>query len=137
MGAAQSGIMLGPALSPIIGGILTEYLGWRAIFWFLVIIAAVYLFVFAIFVPETARKIVSNSSLPPTFWFNRSVFSCVIRRREAKSWTLEEAAIKHEEVEELAVKRHPRWPNPFETLHIIGEKDCTCIMFTVAIVYAS
>lgn len=62
MGAAQSGIMLGPALSPVIGGILTEYLGWRAIFWFLVIIAAVYLFV-----PETARKIVGNSSLPSTF----------------------------------------------------------------------
>lgn len=137
MGAAQSGIMLGPAISPVIGGILTEYLGWRAIFWFLFIIAGVYLSVFAIFVPETARKIVGNGSLPPRVWFNRSVLEYLARRREAKSWTLEEVAAKHKEAEELAAKRQLCWPNPFTTLRIIAEKDCACIMFTIAIVYGS
>ncbi|CAF9935788.1 hypothetical protein IMSHALPRED_010351 [Imshaugia aleurites] len=137
MGAAQSGIMLGPALSPVIGGILTEYLGWRAIFWFLFIIAGVYLSVFAVFVPETARKIVGNGSLPPTVWFNRSVLNYLARRREVKSWTLKEIAVKRKEAEELVAKRQLRWPNPFKTLRIVAEKDCACIMFTVAIVYAS
>ncbi|CAD6573418.1 MAG: hypothetical protein ASARMPREDX12_006017 [Alectoria sarmentosa] len=137
MGTAESGIMLGPAISPVIGGILTEFLGWRAIFWFLFIIAGIYLSVFAIFVPETARKIVGNGSLPPTVWFNRSVLNYLARRREAKSWTLEEIAIKRKEAEELATKRNLRWPNPFKTLRIITEKDCACIMFTVAIVYGS
>lgn len=128
MGAAQSGIMLGPALSSVVGGILTEYIGWRAIFWFLVIVAGLYLAIFALFVPETARKIVGNGSLPPTVWFNQSVLKYLARRREAKTWN---------EAEVLASKRPLRWPNPFKTLRIIAEKDCGCIMLTTAIVYAS
>ena len=137
MGAAQSGIMLGPAIAPVVGGILTEYIGWRAIFWFLVIMAGLYLAIFGLFVPETARKIVGNGSLPPTVWFNKSVLNYFARRREAKAWTVEEVATRRKDAEVLASKRRLRWPNPFKTLHIIAEKDCGCIMFTVAIVYAS
>jgi predicted MFS family arabinose efflux permease len=55
MGFVTAGALLGPAIGPVMGGILAQFLGWRAIFWFLVILAASFLFVFAIFFPETGR----------------------------------------------------------------------------------
>ena len=35
------GPMVGPCLGPVLGGVLADKLGWRAIFWFLVIAAGV------------------------------------------------------------------------------------------------
>ena len=40
MGFTYAGSVLGPAVGPLLGGILAEFLGWRAIFWFLVILAS-------------------------------------------------------------------------------------------------
>lgn len=65
---ASLGTTLGPALGPIIGGLLTKYLGWRAIFWFLAIFAGVLLPVYVLLVPETARSVVGNGSIPPSRW---------------------------------------------------------------------
>lgn len=65
MGFATAGAMVGPALGPVLGGILAEFLGWRAIFWFLTIMAGVYLIPFAITFPETGRNVVGNGSIPP------------------------------------------------------------------------
>ncbi|KAI7161713.1 hypothetical protein KC352_g26774, partial [Hortaea werneckii] len=42
MGWATSGPMVAPALAPVLGGIFSEFLGWRWIFWFLVILACVF-----------------------------------------------------------------------------------------------
>lgn len=41
MAVFQSGAMIGPAFGPLLGGIFSETLGWRAIFWFLTISAVV------------------------------------------------------------------------------------------------
>ncbi|KAK0730326.1 putative MFS transporter, partial [Lasiosphaeris hirsuta] len=65
MTAVQSCIMFGPALAPMVGGILTQYWGWRSTCWFLVIAAGVLLLIYIPFVPETARNIVGNGSIPP------------------------------------------------------------------------
>ncbi|TKA44796.1 hypothetical protein B0A55_13079, partial [Friedmanniomyces simplex] len=40
MGWATSGPMVAPAIAPVLGGIFAQFLGWRWIFWFLVILAA-------------------------------------------------------------------------------------------------
>lgn len=64
MGAAYSGSLLGPAIGPVIGGVLAEFLGWRAIFWFLTILGAAFMLVFAIFLPETGT---SFHRIPSTF----------------------------------------------------------------------
>jgi len=41
MAVFQAGAMFGPAIGPLLGGIFTETLGWRAMFWFLTIWCAV------------------------------------------------------------------------------------------------
>lgn len=52
--AVQASVMFAPALAPVIGGILTQYLGWRSTFWFLVISTGVYLAIYLPFVPEVS-----------------------------------------------------------------------------------
>ena len=51
-----SGI-LGPTLSPILGGVLSQYLGWHSVFWFLLIFSGVSFILIALFLPETCRKV--------------------------------------------------------------------------------
>lgn len=54
--AVQSSIMFAPALAPVLGGILTQYLGWRSTFWFLAIAAGVFVVIYIPFVPEVRWK---------------------------------------------------------------------------------
>ncbi|KAI4528963.1 MFS general substrate transporter [Schizophyllum commune Loenen D] len=59
------GPQVGPALGPIMGGALTEGLGWRSMFWFLCICSGVCAVVLALFLPETLRFIVDNGKYLP------------------------------------------------------------------------
>lgn len=52
--AVQASVMFAPALAPVLGGILTQYLGWRSTFWFLVIAAGIFLVIYIPFVPEVS-----------------------------------------------------------------------------------
>ena len=52
--AVQASNMFAPALAPVLGGILTQYLGWRSTFWFLVIGAGIFLIIYVPFVPEVS-----------------------------------------------------------------------------------
>ncbi|KAI8981383.1 MFS general substrate transporter [Trametes punicea] len=59
------GPMVGPSVGPVLGGVLADHLGWRAIFWFLVISAGVCALVMVLLLPETLRAMVGNGSIPP------------------------------------------------------------------------
>ncbi|KAI0889845.1 major facilitator superfamily transporter [Annulohypoxylon maeteangense] len=58
-------ILLAPAVGPIIGGILAQFVGWRWIFWLLAILAGFVLVLHAFFLPETCREIVGDGSVRP------------------------------------------------------------------------
>jgi multidrug resistance protein len=63
-GMFNLGPMLAPCLGPSLGGVLSQELGWRSIFWTIVIMVAVCLLCVALFLPETLRSIAGNGSLP-------------------------------------------------------------------------
>ncbi|OGM40571.1 hypothetical protein ABOM_011056 [Aspergillus bombycis] len=62
------GMTIGPAIGPTLGGILTQFLGWRSIFWFLCISSGVMFCVIMLFLRETCRAIVGNGSVSPQPW---------------------------------------------------------------------
>lgn len=68
MAYSSMGYTVGPAIGPIVGGILTRYLGWRSNFWFLAILTAVIILVFLLFLRETCRAVVGNGSLSAQPW---------------------------------------------------------------------
>ena len=84
MGWATAGLLFGPAFGPTIGGVLAQYLGWRSIFWFLVIFTTVLLVVFTLFFPETCRNVVGNGSIPAK-GINQSILGYIQQRRHARS----------------------------------------------------
>lgn len=65
MGWVTSGTAMGTAVGPVLGGVLSQYLGWRSIFWFLAILLGVYMVPLVIAFPETGRNVVGNGSIPP------------------------------------------------------------------------
>jgi multidrug resistance protein len=58
------GPMLAPCIAPAMGGALSQGLGWRSIFWAIVIMVAVCLLGIVLFLPETLRAIAGNGSIP-------------------------------------------------------------------------
>ncbi|KAJ6094614.1 hypothetical protein N7467_002127 [Penicillium canescens] len=68
MAYTSIGTTIGASLGPTLGGVLTHFLGWRSIFWFLAILTGIMVVVIIIFQPETCRAVVGNGSLPPQPW---------------------------------------------------------------------
>ncbi|KAG1723841.1 vacuolar DHA amino acid exporter [Suillus paluster] len=56
MGIYYSAPLIGPSLGPIFGGALTQGLGWRAVFWFLVIWGGIIFLAFFFLFKDTFRK---------------------------------------------------------------------------------
>lgn len=113
---------MGPAFGPTIGGLLAQYLGWRAIFWFLAIFSGVLLVIFVFLFPETCRNVVGNGSIPAR-GIDQSILSWYLQRKLAKNSPND---IDHEETK--PAKRKAAWPNPMSTFRILGEKESAVIL---------
>ncbi|CAG8510527.1 7258_t:CDS:2 [Funneliformis caledonium] len=59
------GFYFGELTGPIIGGLLTEFLGWHSIFWFLSIYGSILLLLITFFIPETLYNSSSEISSTP------------------------------------------------------------------------
>jgi MFS family permease len=126
-------VILAPSLGPILGGIISQYAGWKWIFWFLGILAGVFFIPMLIFMPETCRLIVDDGTVPPPAW-NRSLMNHINERKRINAGLGKPDYTKRDE---LARKRGPvRFPNPLETLVVAFEKEGFCVLFYAGIVYA-
>jgi multidrug resistance protein len=56
--------MFGQAIGPVFGGVLTQYLGFRFIFYFLFAFASLVIILLTLYLPETLRKIAGDGSKP-------------------------------------------------------------------------
>ena len=131
IGFMSVGTVLGPSLSPILGGILSQYLGWKSIFWFLAIFSGVVFVLFLVFFPETCRNVVGDGSVPPA-GYNQSLISYLNQRKMTKAGHPPD----YEERDALARARHVHFPNPLSTLRIIAEKETALILVYSSLVYA-
>lgn len=50
--SVHASALVAPAIAPILGGVLTQYLGWPSVFWFLTILAGLFLIMYMPWVPE-------------------------------------------------------------------------------------
>lgn len=139
IGFTSFGPMVAPALGPILGGVLTQYLGWRSLFWFLTVTAVAYMIPFCITFPETGRNVVGNGSIPPQGW-NMSLLNYIKSREEHDEDGLRRKTSRQEKEaarSKLARQRKLRWPNPMKTLHIVVEKDVSIILLYNSVVYTA
>ncbi|KAK4493994.1 hypothetical protein PRZ48_015180 [Zasmidium cellare] len=75
-GYTTIGVVFGSSMAPVVGGLLSYFLGPQSIFWFLVIFSGVLCIVVAVIFPETGRSIIGNGSVPPSKW-NRSLVQVI------------------------------------------------------------
>ncbi|KAF2714174.1 MFS general substrate transporter [Pleomassaria siparia CBS 279.74] len=140
MGYATSGPMIAPALAPVIGGLLAQFLGWRSIFWFLAIMVGVYMIPFCIAFPETARNVVGNGSIPPQS-YNMSLINYLELRKSRRPGNELSQTISIQERRdaqtELAKNRKLRFPNPLGTLRVVMQKDTGLLLFYNSLVYTA
>ncbi|CAG8721254.1 15462_t:CDS:2, partial [Gigaspora rosea] len=78
----------GPFLGPMCGGYLTEYLGWRWMFWFLAIYGGIIFLIIIFFLPETFRTVSSPIGTSSTTRFNPIAPLKLLRHPNSLRWKI-------------------------------------------------
>jgi MFS family permease len=120
MGIIAGVTLCAPAFGPLIGGALTQTLGWRSIFWGLTIFTTAQTLIYALFVPETNRRVVGNGSIKPEQWWNQTAWQLI--RESSSQQTVSPIATK--------TKVKLRWPNPIKVLAMLKEPDIALLIVT-------
>lgn len=132
IGPMAAGVMVAPALGPVIGGLLAKFLGWRSVFWFLVIVSGGYLVFYVVFMPETARKVVGNGNGVPDEWWRRSVIQWWSKRQTTSDEEGQAGAQGYQQ--QAREPKRLRFPNPLKSFVILLEWDALIIISYVGIV---
>lgn len=115
--------MFGQAIGPVFGGIISQYLGYHAIFWFLFGGGALTLVFLIVFLPETLRPIAGNGSVR---------LKGIHRPLYYKFTPSEEHLVEHN----LPPKKRFHPFMVFTPFKLLLEKDVSIIIISGAIVYA-
>ncbi|KAL4999664.1 major facilitator superfamily domain-containing protein [Aspergillus recurvatus] len=144
VGPMAAGVMLAPSLGPVIGGLLAKFLGWRSVFWFLVIVAGGYLVSYILLVPETARTIVGDGSLMTRERWRWSGAQLLERKRKSASGsgvnvdsevgvrTATKQGISNGNGQASTASRL-RFPNPLNAVYILLEPDALIIVSSIGL----
>ena len=114
--------MMGQSIGPVLGGILTQFLGFHSIFWFLFILGALSLLSIVFFLPETLRSIAGNGTVRLT-GFQRPLIYNFRPQRDALS-----------EPEKIPMKK-VTFKSIVAPLKFLFEKDVFVTLLFGAIVY--
>ena len=123
VGLAHIGFNSGPSLGPVIGGALTELVGWRWVFWFLVCLSALVFLLLAFLLPETNRSLVGNGHVRAT-GLNLSLLK---RIDIFTHHTYQDGPM----MQRLIL----RVPNPLISLRLIFHRETAIILLTNAVFY--
>jgi multidrug resistance protein len=132
-------VVLAPSLGPVLGGILSQYLGWRSIFWFLTIAAVVCLVPMLLFFPETCRAIVGDGSIrPPAIY--RTFWQMIVDRRRRRAARQARPGLERVTSTATGRSQRPKFkftpPNPLGSLAILFEKEVGILLFYSGIFFA-
>ncbi|KAI9490879.1 major facilitator superfamily domain-containing protein [Zychaea mexicana] len=132
---------LGPVIGPAVGGVVSQYMGWRWIFWFLAIFGGAHWILLGFCLPETLRSLVGNGSgyanPTPIQWWRH--------RQEQKNKTQQQ--IDEEKRQSTATfasrkkKKTKSWTQwflgPVQPLLYAKEKDILLLLVYYSVQYAS
>nr|ASK38707.1 major facilitator superfamily transporter [Paecilomyces divaricatus] len=125
-----SGAILGPAVGPLIGGMLIQSFGWRSVFWFLAIFAGVVFLLMLACLPETCRAVVGDGSIPPPTWIHMSWLAYRHRRQiplNGPPMTISTSP---------AAIRPGRKASPTGSLRVIADRETSLILIYAGCVLA-
>ena len=112
-----------PSLGPVLGGVIAQHIGWRWIFWLLLILSGTQLLAMALLFPETARKVVGNGLAAHSS--HRGIFVLYLWL-QASSTT---------DADKRPSKCVNYWPNPLACLPIILDRNSAFVMITSGLFY--
>ncbi|KAK4249444.1 major facilitator superfamily domain-containing protein [Corynascus novoguineensis] len=134
IGYVSFGAVIGVSLGATMGGVLAQFLGWRSIFWFLVISASVVLALISLLMPETARVVVGNGAVAPPEW-NRCLWDLLpsTERRRAAAAAAASVPPAGDPAQE---QQRRRFVNPLMTLRICADKEAGAVLAASGVTYA-
>ena len=129
---ASVGSMLGPSLSPIIGGLISQFADWHWVFWFLLILSGAFFLPLLLFLPETCRKVVGDGSIPPPP-LNNSVTDYIRHRRRKRNGLTPDP----DKMEESRRNYRFRFPSPIPSLKVCFDLETAIILFATGLAFAA